>query len=581
MINMLKCIKKLLGDKTRLLISPILLSVLDSILNASTFGMMILTLMDLSNNDFTMEKLKTYIIAILVLFVFRCIILAIASTRSQCRGTDISRELRLRLGDHIRSLNLGFFNKNSIGKLNSTLMTDIGDFETVITHSVCDFVKVIAFTLVALIVALVIDWKYALAIVVVVVIAFPFLTVSGKVSAKSSTTLSNATQEAISRIVEYINGIKTFRLYNLTGEKFERMDDSLQNLKKESTHNELSILPYTISFSTITSCIIPVALIMGTYFLTNQNMNAISFLAIIMLSISISSMMTGLSALYPQIKFLTRAAGNILSILEEKPFSYEKEHKEFKSHDIKFEAVSFRYTDKVDVLKHVSYEAKEGTTTALIGPSGSGKTTITSLISRFWDVTAGRITIGGEDIRKFAPDALTEQMAVVFQDVYLFNDTVFSNIKVGKPDATKEEVIEAAKAARCHNFIMKMEKGYDTMIGESGSTLSGGEKQRISIARALLKDAPIVLLDETTSSLDADNEQEIQHAFNRLMKGKTVLVIAHRLNTIINADNILVLNKGEIREQGNHASLLSQNGWYTKVYEEQQKAKSWTLKARN
>ncbi|MCB8816715.1 ABC transporter ATP-binding protein [Desulfosporosinus shakirovi] len=579
MISMLRCTKELLGGKSSLLIPQMLLSVIDSLLNASMFGMMILTLMDLAEDSFTMEKLKTYLMALAGLFVIRCLVLAGAGILSQCRGADISRELRLRLGNHIRCLNLGFFNKNSIGRLNSTLMTDIGDFETVLTHSICDFIKIIVFTLVALGVALVIDLKYALVIVLLVGIALPLLTLSGEVSAKNSAALSRAMQMAVSRIVEYISGIKTFRLYNLTGEKFERLDESLKNLKKEATHSELSVLPYTISFSTITSCIIPLALIMGTYFLTRQTINTISFLAIIMLAISISSMMTGLSALYPQMKFLTRASGNILDILNEKPFPYEYDRAELKGYDLKFEDVYFRYTYNLDVLKNISFTAPAGTTTALIGPSGSGKTTIISLISRFWDVNEGRITIGDEDIRTFAPDSLTEQMTVVFQEVYLFNDTVFNNIKIGKPQATKEEVITAAQAANCHEFILKMEHGYDTMIGEGGSTLSGGEKQRISIARAFLKDAPIVLLDESTSSLDADNEQEIQLALDRLMKGKTVLVIAHRLNTIIKADKILVLSQGEILESGNHTQLLLEKGWYARMYTEQEKARGWQVTA--
>lgn len=579
MISMFKCTKELLGRKSALLVPQILLSVLDSILNAAMFGMMILTLMDLAADSFTMAKLKTYLLVLAGLFVLRSLVLAGACTLSQCRGADISRELRLRLGNHIRCLNLGFFNKNSIGRLNSTLMTDIGDFETVLTHSICDFVKIIAFTLVVLGVALVIDLKYALVIVLLVGIAFPLLTLSGKVSARNSLALSRAMQRAVSRIVEYISGIKTFRLYNLTGEKFARLDESLQNLKKEATHSELSVLPYTISFSTITSCIIPIALIMGTYFLTRQTIDTISFLAMIMLAISISSMMTGLSALYPQMKFLTRASRNILDILNEKPFPYEKDRAALKGCDLKFEEVSFRYTYHLDVLKNISFTAPAGTTTALIGPSGSGKTTVISLISRFWDVNAGRITIGNEDIRSFAPDSLTEQMTVVFQDVYLFNDTVLNNLKIGKPQATEAEVAAAARAANCHEFILKMEKGYDTVIGEGGSTLSGGEKQRIAIARAFLKDAPIVLLDETTSSLDADNEQEIQQAFDRLMKGKTVLVIAHRLNTIVNADQILVLSRGEILESGTHSRLLQEKGRYARMYAEQQMARGWQVNA--
>lgn len=289
--------------------------------------------------------------------------------------------------------------------------------------------------------------------------------------------------------------------------------------------------------------------------------------------------MTVVSSLYPQMRSISKAADSIISILDEQSLSYQQETANFQKYAVKFRNVTFGYNAETTVLHDVSFQARPGTTTALIGPSGSGKTTIVSLLARFWDVTGGQILIDGMDIRKINPDILAEQMSIVFQEVYLLQDTVLNNIRIGKPTATKEEVVAAAQAAHCHNFIMAMENGYDTMIGEGGSTLSGGEKQRIAIARALLKDAPIVLLDETTSSLDADNEREIQRAFDRLMKDKTVLVIAHRLNTIVNANNILVLDKGYIRESGTHAELMKCGGWYAQMIEEQKQAEQWSVKS--
>lgn len=248
------------------------------------------------------------------------------------------------------------------------------------------------------------------------------------------------------------------------------------------------------------------------------------------------------------------------------------EKSEFCQHEIEF-------NEETKVLHSVSFRAHPGTTTALIGPSGSGKTIIVSLLARFWDVTGGKIVIDGIDIQKIKPDTLDENISIVFQEVYLLQDSILNNIRIGKLDASREEIIASAKAAHCHDFITKMENGYDTVIDEGGSTLSGGEKQRISIARALLRDVPIVLLDETTSSLDADNEREIQHAFDRLMKDKTVLVIAHRLNTIIHADSILVLDKGKIRETGTHEELVKQGGGYAEMIEEQKRAEQWSVDA--
>lgn len=577
MISLIKIVRSIAEDKAKTLILPIVLSCVDSMLHMGMFGTMIMTIIDLADGSFTGDKLLRYSLILLGLFVVRAVLYSINYTQVQYRGADITASLRLSLGDHIRSLNLGYFNKNSIGRMTSTLTTDIADFEQVLTHSLSAFFKVIFFSVLALIFAFFIDWRYALIILAVIAVALPLITVGGRVAGKMGAHLRGAVNNVISRVVEYINGIKTFKLYNLTGEKFERLDGSFRTLKKESIKLELSIMPFSILFSIITSLIIPIALVAGTLMFQNESLGTQNFIAVIMIAISISNMMTTLGSIYPEMKYLTKAAENIIGVKKEKPLPYEKETHTFRDHAIRFENVSFRYTDETEVLHGISFTAKPGTTTALIGPSGSGKTTIASLISRFWDVTDGRITIGGEDIRNISPDGLTSQMAVVFQDVYLLHDSIANNIRAGKADASMEEIISAAKAAQCHEFIMAFPEGYDTVVGEGGSTLSGGEKQRISIARALIKDAPIVLLDETTSSLDADNELEINRALDKLMQNKTVIVIAHRLGTIVEADNILVLDSGSIREQGTHTELLSQQGWYARMIAEQEKAQNWVV----
>lgn len=579
MISIIKSLRRLIGQNGIRLVPSILLSVLDSVLNSCMYGVMLFVLIDLSNGQFSAEGLKTCIIAAVIIFVLRCIVQGISFTQAQCVGPDVSHKLRISMGNHIRSLNLGFFTKNSIGKLSGTLLTDINDFETIITHCLCDVIKVTSLTILSLVIAFMLDWHVGLAVTLLVGIALPLLVISGKVSAHNSDELRAANRTVVSRIVEYIGGMRTFRLYNLIGKRFDRLDNALKELRKQSTKAELSILPLSMSFSAITAMIVPVSLILGTWLLTSTEINGANFLLAILLAISISSTMTVVSSLYPQVRSISKAADSIISILDESPLTYQEKEVKFTDYSIEFKNVTFGYNPETTVLHGVSFSAKPGTTTALIGPSGSGKTTIVSLLARFWDVTGGQILIDGIDLRKINPDVLAEQMAIVFQEVYLLQDTVLNNIRIGKPTATKEEVIEAAKAAHCHEFIMAMENGYETMIGEGGSTLSGGEKQRISIARALLKDAPIILLDETTSSLDADNEREIQHAFDRLMKNKTVLVIAHRLNTIVNANNILVLDKGRIRESGTHAELMKSGGWYAQMIKEQKQAEQWAVKA--
>lgn len=572
-----KMIRRVAGKKIKSLYLPIVLSCLDALLHMGMFSAMVLTIIELIGGIFTVQKLTLYSVILVLLFLVRAILFSVNYTQVQYRGADISAQQRLALGDHIRSLNLGYFNKNSIGRLMSTLTTDITDFEQVLTHSLASLIKVLFFSALALLFAFMVSWQYGLIATVLILIAFPLMRLSGAMSQKYGGRQRASVSRVISRIVEYINGIRTFKLYNMTGEKFQRLDDSFTSLKKDSVKLELSIMPFSISFSFVTSLILPAALILAPALYQSGAIDTQRMIALLMIGVSLSSMMATLGSLYPELKYLGKAAENILQTRQEAPLPYREEAAQLSFFDVIFSHVDFAYEMGVPVLRDVSFSVKPGTTTALVGPSGSGKTTIISLISRFWDVSKGSVTIGGCDIREQSPDALAEKMAIVFQDVYLLHDTIANNIRVGKPGARMEEIIAAAKAAQCHEFISALPDGYETMVGEGGNTLSGGEKQRISIARALIKDAPIVLLDETTSSLDADNEKEIHRALDALMKDKTVIVIAHRLNTIIGADQILVLDKGIISERGNHRELLVQNGWYARMISEQTKAREWSI----
>lgn len=577
MLEMFRNIRFLTGKDFGKLLWSGMFSGLDSFFNAGMYGIMLFLLLDLSGGEFTPALLGKYTLFLFGLFLLRFAAQGIALTKVQHDGPIISKKLRLRLGNHIRSLNLGFFNQTSQGQLNAILTTDINDTETILTHCICDLAKITAFTVFGLAMAFTLDWRYGTVLTIVVVAALPLMGAAGYQAAKRSTKHRQANQELVSRLIEYISGMRTFRLYHLTGSRFQRLEYAMDQVRSTAIKSELALLPFSISFSVVTSMLIPIALLFGGWLLTTETLEPMVFLCVLLIAISLSGMLSTLSSLYPQVRSLNAATAHIRAVLAEKPLPFQEEQADLSDQDITFKRVDFCYTEKQKVLQQVSFEVKHGTTTALIGPSGSGKTTVVSLLSRFWDVSGGQIMIGGYDIRTWSPDALTAQMAVVLQDVYLLNDTVANNIRVGRPDAAMDEVISAAKAAHCDTFIMEMEQGYETIIGEGGSTLSGGERQRISIARALLKDAPIVLLDETTSSLDADNEREIQKAFDRLMKDKTVLVIAHRLNTIEKADQILVMDGGRIREAGSHEQLMQLDGWYAHVVREQQKAQNWTV----
>lgn len=577
MRNFLKTVRGIAGHQVKALYLPLALSCMDSFLHMGMFSLFIMVIGKIVTASFTTENLRLYSVILLGLFLLRAVLYSINYVRTQFLGADISADLRLSLGDHIRSLNLGFFNKNSIGRLMSNLTTDIADFEQVLTHLFTNIFKVLFFSALSLVFAFLISWQYGLIALALILIAYPLLNVGGKLARKHGGKQKRSINRVISRTVEYINGIKTFKLYNLIGTQFERLDDSFTRLKKDSIELELSVMPFSLLFFIVTSLMLPAALITGTLLFWEGALDTLRFTAVIMVAASLSGMMSTLGSLYPEMVYFSKAAENIASVQQEKPLPYQKDTSGLTGYGITFEDVSFFYEDDVEVLHDISFDAKPGTVTALVGPSGSGKTTIISLISRFWDVQRGQIRIGGTDVKEISPDGLASCIAVVFQDVYLLNDTIANNIRIGKPSASMQEVEQAARAAQCHDFISALPDGYDTVVGEGGSTLSGGEKQRISIARALIKDAPIVLLDETTSSLDADNEREINKALDSLMAGKTVVVIAHRLNTIINADQIIVLDKGQIKEQGTHKELLSMNGWYSQVIAEQERAKKWTV----
>lgn len=574
---MISMIKSVIGEDTKKLRLPVFLMFLDSVGFMVFIGVLYNVLMDINSDSFTINKLKTYTIMLITAFIFRCIMISIGYKLNHLRGSDIIKDMRVNLGDHIRNLNLGYFNKNSIGDLMNILTADVTDFERILTHSLGDIIKAVVLIPYITIMSFFIDTRIALAQLITIIIAIPILIVSGKMAQKFGLRKRAVLSDVISRIIEYINGVKVFKAYNQTGDKFKRLEDSFRRFKKESIMIELSVAPFVLAFQILTDFILPVVLLTGTYLLLGGSIDEKTLITFLIISISLTNILKAISAQYPEYKALKLAAEKIKDTYAKKPLEYTKDNVNFKNFDIEFKNVSFAYEKDKEILKNINFKVKDGTTTALVGPSGAGKTTITSLIARFWDNNSGEIKIGGNNISEVNPDYLLKHMSVVFQDVYLLNDTVFNNIKLGKPDAKYEEVVRAATLANCHEFIDNLKDKYDTMVGEGGSTLSGGEKQRISIARAILKDAPIILLDEATASLDADNEIEIQKSLQKLTEGKTVIVIAHKLNTIVNSDQIIVLNDGQIEEIGNHEKLLKNKNRYFNMYKEQEQAKGWVV----
>ena len=567
-------IKTLSGKEFKRLKKPIFFLVIDSLFYMMNYMMFYFTIVDLITNTFTLHKIIIYTVIMLIANILRYLFNRVGYTGIQSQGARIIQDLRLRMGDHLRNLNLGYFSKHNIGNVINIITNDLQDFEHVLTHSTSELIKLSILSVYLLLITFVISPILGFFQIAIAGFGAVFITLGMKKSSKIALNKKHTMDNVVSRMVEYISGIELFKSYNLAGEKFKRLTDSFNDLKKESINTEIALAPYILIFQLIVDISFALLLLLSTRLFVGGSITKIMFFSYIIIGLSLSNILKAFSAQYVLFRYMKLATDKLINVYNEKEISYEYEVIPFQDYTIKFDNVSVAYEKYKPVRKNISFEAKQGTTTALVGFSGSGKTTVTNLIARFWDCQSGVITIDGVDIRKVYPEELLTNISMIFQDVYLVNDTIENNIKLGKPDATREEVIEAAKNANCHKFITELENGYDTVVGEGGSTLSGGEKQRISIARALLKDTPIILLDEATASLDADNEYEIRKSLNKLIENKTVITIAHKLNTIRNYDHIIVMSDGIIEEKGTHEELMENKGRYYHMYTEMKKAQS-------
>ena len=571
---MLNDIKTLSGKEFKRLKKPVFLLVIDSLFYMMNYMMFYFTIVDLITETFTLNKIIVYTAIMIVANTVRYLFNRVGYTGIQSQGARIIQDLRLRMGDHLRNLNLGYFNKHNIGNVINIITNDLQDFEHVLTHSTSELIKLGILSVYLLLVTFAISPILGILQILIAAAGAIFIVLGMKKSSKIALKKKHTMDDVVSRMVEYISGMELFKSYNLAGEKFKRLKDSFNDLKKESINTEIALAPYILIFQLTVDISFALLLLASTQFFISGSINKIMFFSYIIIGLSLSNILKAFSGQYVFFQYMKLATDKLINVYNEKEISYEFKVMPFKNYDIKFENVSFSYEKDKPVLKNISFEAKQGTSTALVGSSGSGKTTVTNLIARFWDCQSGIISIDGTDITKIYPEELLTNISMIFQDVYLVNDTVENNIKLGKPDATHEEVVKAAKDASCHEFITELENSYDTVVGEGGSTLSGGEKQRISIARALLKDTPIILLDEATASLDADNEHEIRKSLDKLIKNKTVITIAHKLNTIKNYDQIIVMSDGIIEEKGTHEELMKNRKRYYEMYTEMKKAQS-------
>lgn len=513
------------------------------------------------------EKICLYLgIGLVICIAVEAVFEHITNVLQSATGYEVFADMRMRVGDHLRKLPMGYFTEGNMGKISTVLCTDMVFIEECCMGVLSELVTFMISQGLMTLMMFVMDIRLGVAACVVIIAFFIVGNCMMKTTLAHSKTKQEGSESLTEEVLAFAEGIGIIKSFNMLGEKSKSLSAEFDKSCRESIDFEKSYGPWAralyLTYGIGTSFMLAVAgLLYAKGEMASDNMvGMVLFLFDLFISIE---------SYYGQITRLTVTAASLDRI--EEVFEAEELHdfadialsKDAGGNDslVEYSDVSFGYTGK-NVLNHISFTMKKGEMTALVGPSGGGKSTIASLLARFWDIKDGTIKVDGKDIKNVSLGSLMDKISMVFQRVYLFKDTIYNNIIIGRPDATREEVIEAAKKARCYDLIMSFPEGFDTVIGEGGASLSGGEKQRLSIARCILKDSPIVILDEATASVDADNERAIQEAISELCKNKTLLVIAHRLKTIKDADQILVISDGKIIERGNHEKLMEKDGVY-------------------
>ena len=487
-----------------------------------------------------------------------------------------SANRRVSLAETLRRLPLSFFGNRDLSDLTSTMIADCSSLDQMFSHYVPQLFASIYSTLLIGIAMFLCDWHMALAVLWVVPVAI-LLTAGSKKIRDSFGTKNILNKRAVADCIQ--EGLETIRDIKACSRQktyMEKLEKRLEAMEKGSIHSELATGVFVCSAQAFLRLGLATTILTGGALLAAGELSFLYFLGFLFAAARLYDPL-GLVLQNIAATFNTKLQIERMRSILEQPMQEGTENFTPKNYDITFDHVSFAYKKGEGVLNDVSFTARQGEVTALIGPSGGGKSTACKLAARFWDASSGKVSLGGIDVSGVEPETLLKYYSMVFQDVVLFRDTVMENIRLGRRGATDKEVIVAAKAARCDEFIQKLPQGYQTMIGENGSTLSGGERQRISIARALLKDAPVVLLDEATASLDVENESAVQEALSRLLQGKTVLVIAHRMRTVAGADHIIVLENGHVTQQGTPKDLIEQNGLYRRMVELQRETSQWKL----
>ena len=485
-----------------------------------------------------------------------------------------SGNTRLRIAEYLRKLPMSFFNTKDLSEITTNMMADCSSMESMLSSTVPPLAANIFSITVTCIMLAFFDWRLALAIFCTLPISFLIVLAGRKLQRRMFGRQVDVKLSASNQIQEYLEGIKIIKSCGISGSRFSALDKALRAMRRIAIKVELVVGVLVSSAGLILQAGFGITVFVGAMLVTEGKIELLPLLMFFMVSMRIYGPVMAVLSQLSTLLHLETVTSRMRTLLTT-PAMDGRDY-DLSNYDIELEHVTFRYS-KEDVIKDMSFSIPAGSITALVGPSGSGKSTVSKLIARFWDVQDGCIRLGGTDIRKINPENLMSHMSFVFQDVTLFNDTIYNNIRIGNVNATAEEIFAAAKAAYCDEFIERLPEAYQTVLGENGMTLSGGERQRISIARALLKNAPMVLLDEATASLDPENEVFVQKAISGLVEGKTVIIIAHRLRTVADADQIIVFDDGKVIEQGTHEQLIEKKGLYDRLYNIQQESLGWAI----
>ena len=556
----------------------IVLGVIQAVCEAMKIPAIMIVLMDITDNTLSS---KTVFLSLAIMFVSITVDFFVRKKSAMLQteaGYNAAANKRIEIAQHLRYLPMGYFNKNSLGSITSVATNTMENLGDVATRVVMMSTQGILNTALIIVMLLCFDFRIGLIAAAGVILFFVVNSLLQKAGDKLSAEKVESDQKLVSEIMEYVQGIAEVKSYNLFGKQTKKLNKAIDNNVKVNTEMEFAFIPYMTIQNIITKLTGAVMMFVSVLLYLNGSMSLMICIGMTICAFMLYSSLEQAGSYSALLRTIDICIDKAQKILDLDTMDIDGKDIIPQNYDIDVNNIEFSY-DKRKIIDGISLHIPQKTTTAVVGPSGGGKSTLCNLISRFWDVDGGNIRLGGIDVREYSMDSLMKNFSFVFQNVYLFADTIANNIAFGIENATREEIVTAAKKACCHDFIMSLPDGYDTVIGEGGASISGGEKQRISIARAIMKNAPIIILDEATANVDPENEKELVEAIDALTKEKTIIMIAHRLKTVRNADHIVVVDSGKIAQLGTHTQLMQEGGIYKNFINARQQAAGWKINA--